>query len=77
MSHMHENQEEPLVVREGRVTFETEGGAVVVDAGERIRFDPGEYQQGVNTGGERVVALVIGAPQDRGVRDLPDACRPW
>lgn len=36
-----------------QVTFETEDGEIVGTAGEVIRFAPGEYQQGINTGDER------------------------
>lgn len=72
--HMHENQEELFVVQEGRVTFETERGAVVVEAGEIIRFAPGEYQRGVNTGEDRVVALAIGAPREAGDSEILREC---
>lgn len=72
--HMHDNQEELFIIQEGRVTFETEGGEVVVDAGEVIRFDPGEYQQGINRGDERVVALAIGAPQETGNSEILREC---
>lgn len=72
--HMHENQEELFVIQEGRVTFETEDEEIVVDAGEVIRFAPGEYQQGINTGDERVVALAIGAPQETGDSDILREC---
>ncbi|SER42290.1 cupin domain-containing protein [Natrinema salaciae] len=75
--HMHENQEELFVIQEGRVTFETEDGEVVVTAGDVVRFAPGEYQQGINRADERVVALAIGAPQETSgseiLRDC-DAC---
>ena len=72
--HRHENQEELFVIQEGRVTFETEEGDVVVDAGEVIRFAPGEYQRGVNTGDERVVALAIGAPREAGDSEILREC---
>jgi uncharacterized cupin superfamily protein len=72
--HMHEKQEELFVIQEGRVTFETEDGNVIVDAGEVIRFAPGEYQQGVNTGDKRVVALAIGAPQEMGDTEILGEC---
>lgn len=64
--HAHENQEEVFYIQSGAVTFETEDGDVDVEAGELVRFAPGEYQQGVNTGSERVIAFALGAPQDTG-----------
>lgn len=74
--HRHSSQEEVFVIERGTVTFETEAGDVEVAAGEAVRFAPGEFQQGVNRGDERVVALAIGAPQDSGevtiLRDCPD-----
>ncbi|MGQ4554503.1 cupin domain-containing protein [Halobellus sp. GM3] len=72
--HMHENQEEIFVVQDGRVTFETEEGDIDVGAGEVIRFAPGEYQQGTNTGEEPVVALVLGAPQEAGESKILREC---
>lgn len=72
--HVHDNQEEIFVIQHGRVTFETEDGDVHVDAGEVIRFAPGEYQQGINTGDARVVALAIGAPQGTGTSEILRAC---
>lgn len=77
--HSHSDQEEVFVVERGRVTFETEDGPVEVGAGEAVRFAPGEFQQGVNQGDERVLALAIGAPADSGDveirRDCPDCGR--
>jgi uncharacterized cupin superfamily protein len=72
--HTHESQEELFVIREGRVTFETEDGEVAVTAGEIIRFAPGEFQQGINKGDERVVALAIGAPRETGGSELRREC---
>lgn len=72
--HMHENQEELFVIQQGRATFETEDGDVVVEAGEVARFAPGEYQQGSNRGDERVVALAIGAPRETGDSEILRAC---
>lgn len=71
---MHEEQEEVFVIQEGHVTFETEDGDVHVDADEAIRFAPGEYQQGTNTGDERVIALAIGAPQETGNSEILREC---
>lgn len=74
--HRHEAQEEVFYVQQGAVTFETDAGDEVVEAGEVIRFAPGEWQRGTNEGEERVVALALGAPKDGGetemVRDCPD-----
>jgi uncharacterized cupin superfamily protein len=72
--HRHSSQEEVFVIEQGTVTFETEAGAVEVDAGEAVRFGPGEFQQGVNRGDERVVALAIGAPQDSGDVEIRRHC---
>ncbi len=64
--HRHPDQEEVFVVESGTVTFETEAGPVEVAAGEAVRFGPGEFQRGVNRGGDPVRALAIGAPRDGG-----------
>jgi uncharacterized cupin superfamily protein len=72
--HAHEKQEEVFYVQAGTVTFETVEGDVEVGAGELIRFGPGEYQQGVNRGDERVVALAMGAPQDAGETEILREC---
>jgi uncharacterized cupin superfamily protein len=72
--HAHENQEEVFYVQSGTVTFETVEGEVDVGAGELVRFGPGEYQQGVNRGDDRVVALAMGAPQDAGETEILRAC---
>jgi len=74
--HRHADQEEVFYVQRGTVTFETEDGPVEVGAGEAVRFEPGEWQRGVNEGDERVVALALGAPADAGettiLRECPD-----
>ncbi|WP_425499824.1 cupin domain-containing protein [Natrinema caseinilyticum] len=72
--HAHDAQEEVFIVTSGTVTFETEEGETVVESGEAIRFAPGEYQQGTNTGDNRVEALALGAPQDGGGLDLLRDC---
>ncbi|MGM0591523.1 MAG: cupin domain-containing protein [Halobacteriota archaeon] len=64
--HAHDTQEEVFYVQSGTATFETEGDDVVVEAGEVVRFAPGEFQRGVNEGPERVVAIALGAPRDAG-----------
>ena len=74
--HRHPDQEEVFYVIEGTATFETEDGDVAVEAGEAVRFAPGEWQLGRNAGEERVVALAMGAPADARrtemLRECPD-----
>ena len=62
--HTHYDQEEVFYVVEGTAVFEVgrERDRVTVEAGEAIRFAPGEYQRGYNRSDDRVVALVIAAP---------------
>lgn len=72
--HRHADQEEVFVVESGTVTFETADGPVAVGAGEVVRFDPGEFQRGVNRGDERVRALAIGAPRDGGETEIRRRC---
>lgn len=67
--HAHGVQEELFYVQEGTATFDTEDGSVTVEAGEVVRFPPGEYQRGWNRGEETVVALALGAPLEYG--DIP------
>lgn len=68
--HTHLDQEEVFYVVDGTATFETkpdpnaDSETVEVDAGEAIRFAPGEFQQGRNESDEQVVALALGAPRD-------------
>lgn len=61
--HRHLDQEEVFRVQQGIVTFGTEAGDVEVNAGEVIRFGPGEFQLGRNLGEERAHVLAIGAPR--------------
>lgn len=72
--HMHEDQEEVFLIEDGSVSFETDSGFVELEAGELIRFAPGEYQQGTNTGDERVRAFAIGAPKETGRSELLREC---
>ncbi len=63
--HTHHDQEEVFYVMEGTAVFETPDDEHVVEAGELIRFAPGEYQQGVNDPDEgegAVVGWALGAP---------------
>ncbi|MDR9381932.1 MAG: cupin domain-containing protein [Natronomonas sp.] len=62
--HAHDDQEELFYVLDGTATFETADGDVTVEAGEVIRFAPGEFQQGRNNTDDRVRALAVGAPGD-------------
>lgn len=62
--HRHHDQEEVFYIQAGTPTFETEDGDVDVEAGEVIRFAPGEFQLGTNQTDNRVKALALGAPRD-------------
>ncbi|WP_049969396.1 cupin domain-containing protein [Haladaptatus cibarius] len=74
--HTHFDQEEVFYVQSGTATFETKEEDVVVEAGEIVRFAPGDYQRGHNHGDERVVALALGAPEESEsgelLRDCPE-----
>jgi uncharacterized cupin superfamily protein len=74
--HTHFDQEEVFYVQSGVATFETKDSDVVVEAGEIVRFAPGDYQMGKNDGDERVVALALGAPGESEdgelLRDCPE-----
>ncbi|WP_424001350.1 cupin domain-containing protein [Haloarcula salina] len=72
--HRHPNQAEVFVVQAGTATFETEDGDVRVEAGEAIRFAPGEWQLGRNDGDERVVALAIGVPREMSDTEMLRRC---
>jgi mannose-6-phosphate isomerase-like protein (cupin superfamily) len=81
--HTHTDQEEVFYVQEGTVTFHRgaesdgtveESETVTVEAGEVVRFAPGEFQRGVNEGDERVRAVAIGAPQESGETEILRAC---
>jgi len=80
--HAHADQEEVFVVADGTARFETlrevdgewVGETVRVDAGEAIRFAPGEFQSGHNAGDDPLVALALGAPRDSDDVRLPVAC---
>jgi mannose-6-phosphate isomerase-like protein (cupin superfamily) len=65
--HTHHDQEEVFYVETGETTFEVgrEREEVAVGEGELIRFAPGEYQTGYNSGEERVVGWALGAPDAR------------
>lgn len=62
--HTHYDQEEVFYIVEGRATFDVglDRERVTVEAGEIIRFVPGEFQLGYNETDERVVGFIFGAP---------------
>ncbi len=62
--HTHEDQEEVFYVLDGTVTFETPDDEFDLEAGEAVRFAPGEYQYGRNDTDDRATALALGAPPD-------------
>jgi len=72
--HAHMDQEELFVVLEGVAAFETMDGERTVEAGEAIRFAPGEFQSGGNAGDGELVVLAIGAPRDSEDIRLPATC---
>lgn len=65
--HTHHDQEELFYVMEGTATFEhgMDGDEIIVEAGDVIRFEPGEFQCGRNDGDDRVLALALAAPGSR------------
>ena len=64
--HTHMDQEEVFFVIDGTATFQTRDDEIVVEENEAVRFAPGEYQEGVNNGDDRIRALALGAPQEQG-----------
>lgn len=66
--HTHYDQEEVFYILEGTATFEysRDRVEVAVEAGEVIRFRPGEFQCGHNRTDRRVVALALAAPVPSG-----------
>jgi uncharacterized cupin superfamily protein len=82
--HAHGDQEEVFVVQAGTATFETlpdypadpTGEVVTVEAGEAVRFAPGEFQTGFNDAhaDEELVALALGAPRDSEDVHVPVPC---
>ncbi|MDG5777195.1 hypothetical protein VB779_14860 [Haloarculaceae archaeon H-GB11] len=63
-----------FVVLDGTATFETASERIAVDAGEAIRFAPGEYQSGWNAADIELVLVALGAPRDDGGVRVPRAC---
>ncbi|MFC6826333.1 cupin domain-containing protein [Halopelagius fulvigenes] len=72
--HAHADQEEVFVVVAGTATFETMAGELAVDAGEAVRFAPGEFQSGRNDSDGVLVAFAIGAPRESTDVRIPVAC---
>ncbi|MFW6376881.1 MAG: cupin domain-containing protein [archaeon] len=72
--HAHVDQEEVFVVLDGEATFLTPDGTISVEAGEVIRFAPGEFQTGRNEGDDELVALALGAPRDTEDVRIPVTC---
>lgn len=72
--HAHGNQEEVFVVLEGAVAFETLDGVVTTEAGEVVRFAPGEHKSPTNDSDSVAVVLALGAPADGGDLLIPLAC---
>lgn len=72
--HAHMDQEEVFLILDGTAVFETMAGTITVDAGEAIRFAPGEFQSGANAANEDLVALALGAPQESEDVRVPFAC---
>ncbi|MFC7236044.1 cupin domain-containing protein [Halosegnis marinus] len=66
--HTHHDQEEVFYVEEGEATFTVgrdRDDEVEVAGGELIRFAPGEFQIGRNTGDDELVGWALGAPASR------------
>lgn len=78
--HAHGDHEEVFVVLDGEATFERlgperdEAAEIAVEAGEVVRFAPGEYQSGRNAGDGLLVALALGAPPDSEDVRIPLDC---
>ncbi len=72
--HAHMDQEELFVVLSGEATFETMHGPMTVEAGEIVRFAPGEYQSGHNEADRELVLLAFGAPKASHDVRIPVVC---
>ena len=72
--HTHVDQEEIFYVIEGTAAFETPDGEVEVEAGEVVRFAPGDYQSGKNAGDGTAEALALGAPKESTDVRVPMPC---
>lgn len=78
--HATTGREEVVYVTRGTATYEStvdpsaDPETVTVEAGELVRFAPGEYKQGRNETDEPVEALTIGAPPDAREYRVPQPC---
>lgn len=72
--HAHMDQEELFIVLDGSLTFETLSGTMTVEAGDTIKFDPGEYHVGTNPFETSATFLAIGAPPDSTDIRIPLPC---
>jgi mannose-6-phosphate isomerase-like protein (cupin superfamily) len=72
--HAHLDQEEVFVVLDGVAVFETFEGTETVEAGDAIRFQPGEFQSGRNSGDSALQILAIGAPKETEEVRIPAVC---
>ena len=80
--HAHADQEELFYVVAGEATLERlgrsgpgrTGEGVTLNAGEAVRFAPGEFQSGWNDSEEPLVVLAMGAPRDSENVRLPVDC---
>lgn len=72
--HAHMDQEELFIVLDGSLTFETLSGTETVEAGDAIKFDPGEYHVGTNPSDTPTTFLAIGAPTDSDDIRIPLPC---
>ena len=72
--HTHLDQAETFVVLAGELQFETLDDSVTVEAGEAVRFAPGEYQTGDNGGEEEAVVVAVGAPRESNEVRVPLDC---
>ncbi len=65
--HAHHDQEEVFYIQAGTATFTVgrEREEIPVEAGDIIRFERGEFQEGKNESDERVVGFALGAPKAR------------
>jgi mannose-6-phosphate isomerase-like protein (cupin superfamily) len=62
--HTHHDQEKVFYVESGSATFHVgrDRETVTVEAGELVRFEPGEFQVGRNESDEEAVGWALGAP---------------